>query len=62
MKKLFVLLLTGILSFGLFTACGSKEEGPGTSNGGDNPSAENPYEGYERVDPITGGGDYEFDN
>lgn len=61
MKKLLVLLLIGVLSFGLFTACGSTDDG-GSSNGGDNPPAENPYEGYEKVDPIIGGGDYEFDN
>lgn len=61
MRKLLMLLLIGILSFGLFTACGDTDSTDSYNSGGD-PSSENHYEGYENADPITGGGDYEFDN
>ena len=58
MKKLFLSLLISILCISVFTAC--NPSGGGSSSGSS--SSESSDDGWERVDPIAPGGDYEFNN
>lgn len=52
MKKLFLSLLISILCISVFTAC--NPTGSTSSNSSD--------DGWETVEPIAPGGDYEFNN